>query len=156
MNLELENRILFAESRLIVYLVSKFFSIRRLICSSFCMVSLKILFWMIAFFSIKDTVFARLNFVNSCFFFLFWLYFRLFPLFRWFFYDWRILKTFSSSFCWNLSQLSTRIVSTCGFCSVSVSFLISILFSGLSLFYVVSLSSKANIFIYCIFNQFAW
>ena len=67
--MELENRILFAESRLIVSLVSKFFSIRRLICSSFCMVSLKILFWMIAFFSIKDTVFARLNFVNSCFFF---------------------------------------------------------------------------------------
>ena len=79
-------------------------------------------------------------------FFLFWLSFRLFPLFRWFVYDWRILMTFSSSFCWNLSQLSTRIVSTCGFCSVSVSFLVSILFSGLSLFYVVSLSFKRQTF----------
>ena len=72
--------------------------------------------------------------------------FRLFPLFRWFVYDWRILTTFSSNFCWNLFQLSTRNASTCGYWSVPVLFMVSILFSGLSLFYVVSLSFKRQTF----------
>ena len=72
--------------------------------------------------------------------------FRLFPFIGWFVYDWRNLKKFFSNFCWNLFQLSTRIASTCGYCSVSVSFLVSILFIGLSLFYVVSLSFKRQTF----------
>ena len=72
--------------------------------------------------------------------------FRLFPLIRWFVYGWRNLNKFFSNFCWNLFQLSTRIASTCGYCSVSVSFLNSILFIGLSLFYVVSLSFKRQTF----------
>ena len=55
-------------------------------------------------------------------------------------------EKFSSNFYWNLSQLSTRIASTCGYWSVSVSFLVSLLFSGLSLFYVVSLSFKRQTF----------
>ena len=79
-------------------------------------------------------------------FFSFYVSFRLFLLFWCFVYDWRNLKNFFSKFCWNLFQLSTRIASTCGYCSVSVSFLLSILFSGLSLFYVVSLSFKRQLF----------
>ena len=56
---------------------------------------------------------------------------------------WRL---FLPIFFWNLSQLSTRIASTCGYWSVSVSFLVSFLFSGLSLFYVVSLPFKRQTF----------
>ena len=143
--MELEIGIFFAESRLIVSLVSKFSSIRRVICPNFCMDSLKFLVWIIAFCSLKDTVFARLNGSVVVLFFSFDCPFVYFLYFGDLFMIEEFWKLFFQ-FCWNLSQFSTRIASTCGYWSVSVSFLVSLLFSGLSLFYVVSLSFKRQTF----------
>ena len=56
---------------------------------------------------------------------------------------WRLFLPIFVEICLNFF---TRIASTCGYWSVSLSFLVSILFSGLSLFYVVSPSFKRQTF----------